>query len=748
LENDARKSAAGATIKGEASLTPTSRKEIVVRLTLRTLLAYLDDTLEPAETKLIGQKVAESDPAQELIARIKQVTRRRRLTTPPATGPNSFEPNTVAEYLDNTLSPEQVAEVEKACLESDVHLAEIAAAHQILTLVLGQPILVPPTAKQRMYLLVHGRRPARARATAAATPNGAAGLDPDSRAEEDETLLLGLPFYRRHAAMRWLLPLAGVLLLAALGLAVWHRLPSFTSNSGNQVAINDRNTPPTQPVTQETKKEDTSKDQGTPTGTPTGTNNGGGSGDGGSSGSGTNDGGSGSGFTSPLPKPVKRPEKPSEDRRAVVKVGSGVAPGVLLKRDATSGAWKSLKRGEQVSSRDLLVSLPGVKSDLRVDNGPTLTLWGSTYEYLSPFLESAVVLYAPPEGFDADFALDRGAVLITNQEKNAQVRIRFFRETWDVTLEAPETEVGVAFLGRHIAPYGSGEPPRVDGFLVVRKGKASLRTSHFDEPLPLAPYQEGRRVVPTVVFWDSQGKGPQPPMYAVDPRVQQQISVFDPPGRADLPDDLKREADRAKTALDGLGAKLSSPDPIEATLTAVIEKEPATSQEAALRARLAVRYLGALDAVTDLVNILDSSDRSPDLRFEAIRTLRHWIGRNAGQEAILYDPQTRSGVLTKGGNFSTVSSPSTPPEAAVFMELLHTPTQQQLNSPPFWSYLIENLKHDRLAIRELAHFHLRRQVPEAAMIAYDPNGSAEARKKGYDEWKKLIPEGKLPPTRP
>ena len=74
-----------------------------MRLTLRTLLAYLDDTLEPLEIKTIGQKVGESETAQELIARIKQVTRRRRITTPPATGPNSFDPNMVADYLDNEL---------------------------------------------------------------------------------------------------------------------------------------------------------------------------------------------------------------------------------------------------------------------------------------------------------------------------------------------------------------------------------------------------------------------------------------------------------------------------------------------------------------------------------------------------------------------------------------------------------------------------------------------------------------------
>ena len=143
-----------------------------MRLTLRTLLAYLDDTLEPGEIKEIGQKVAESDAAQELVARIKQVTRRRRLTVPPDGGHNErFDANRVAAYLDNDLSTEEVAELEKLCLESDVHLAEISAAHQILTLVLGEPALVPPTAKRRMYALQHGR-PAKAAVKPPPVTNG------------------------------------------------------------------------------------------------------------------------------------------------------------------------------------------------------------------------------------------------------------------------------------------------------------------------------------------------------------------------------------------------------------------------------------------------------------------------------------------------------------------------------------------------------------------------------------------------
>src|SRR4051812_15476412 len=192
-----------------------------MRLTLRTLLAYLDDTLPAAEIKGIGQKVAESDAAQELIARIKQVTRRRRLTTPPATGPNArFDANDVADYLDNELPTDKVAELEKICLESDAHLAEIAACHQILTLVLGEPALVPPTAKERMYGLVHGREAIPFRKAPA--PGGEPASTTGSEEEDD---LLGLPFLRRGGRLRWVLPIAGLLLFVALGVAIWQSLP-------------------------------------------------------------------------------------------------------------------------------------------------------------------------------------------------------------------------------------------------------------------------------------------------------------------------------------------------------------------------------------------------------------------------------------------------------------------------------------------------------------------------------------------
>ena len=181
------------------------------RLTLRTLLAYLDDTLDARQARALGQKVAESESARELVDRTKRVTRRRGLHTPVPGGPDDLvsDPNTVAEYLSNTLDSEQVAELEETCLKSDVHLAEVAACHQILTLLLTEPVRVPPTANQRMYKLVKGRESIPYRK--ASVKPAIVSIDPEnveSDSAEDDTLLMGLPAYAGTSWVRRLVPLA------------------------------------------------------------------------------------------------------------------------------------------------------------------------------------------------------------------------------------------------------------------------------------------------------------------------------------------------------------------------------------------------------------------------------------------------------------------------------------------------------------------------------------------------------------
>ena len=125
-----------------------------MRLTLRTLLAYLDDSLEPAETREIGGKIQESPVAQAMVSRIREVMRRRRLGAADLDGPGvGIDPNIVAQYLDNTLPPAEVGDVEKVFLESDQQLAEVAACHQILTIALGEPVDISKRSRERLYVL-------------------------------------------------------------------------------------------------------------------------------------------------------------------------------------------------------------------------------------------------------------------------------------------------------------------------------------------------------------------------------------------------------------------------------------------------------------------------------------------------------------------------------------------------------------------------------------------------------------------
>src|SRR2546430_1801858 len=123
-------------------------------LTLRTMLAYMDDVLDPADADELKRKIEESDFASGLVARIRGATAKLRMDAPKLDGKGmGNDANTVAEYLDSQLEQDRVAEFERVCLESDKHLCEVAACHQVLTIVLGKPADVPVELRERVYAL-------------------------------------------------------------------------------------------------------------------------------------------------------------------------------------------------------------------------------------------------------------------------------------------------------------------------------------------------------------------------------------------------------------------------------------------------------------------------------------------------------------------------------------------------------------------------------------------------------------------
>ena len=144
-----------------------------MRLTLRTLLAHLDNALEADDNASIAAKLRESEFAASLVKRIANCIASDRIgaASPIATS-TADDANRIGEYLDSVLSSEQVAEIERICLESESHLAEVASCHQILTIVLGNPAEVPPSLRSRIYELGQGRSEA---GVSGARTNGTAG---------------------------------------------------------------------------------------------------------------------------------------------------------------------------------------------------------------------------------------------------------------------------------------------------------------------------------------------------------------------------------------------------------------------------------------------------------------------------------------------------------------------------------------------------------------------------------------------
>lgn len=122
-----------------------------MKLTLRFLLAYMDDILRPNDAREVGKALAQNKPASDLVQRIRGVIRMRRLSAPtPLSEAPGQNANDVADYLDNMMSPDDIRGFEQRCLESDEQLAEVGACHQILSHVIGRGVTMPHSTQLKL----------------------------------------------------------------------------------------------------------------------------------------------------------------------------------------------------------------------------------------------------------------------------------------------------------------------------------------------------------------------------------------------------------------------------------------------------------------------------------------------------------------------------------------------------------------------------------------------------------------------
>jgi hypothetical protein len=197
-----------------------------MRLTLRTVLAYLEDALPPEDARRIGRMIGRSPAARRIVARIRKVVRRRRLIAvkPDSDSKKGMDANDMSEYLDNVLPEDKLERVERRCLKHDALLAEAAACHQILSRVLGEAPPVNEDARLRAYSAVGVLATTPTNIAVVGSPNQP--VDAAKPGTNDAAPDLPIPTFampESSAGRAALVTLVG-LLFVALGLVLWRGL--------------------------------------------------------------------------------------------------------------------------------------------------------------------------------------------------------------------------------------------------------------------------------------------------------------------------------------------------------------------------------------------------------------------------------------------------------------------------------------------------------------------------------------------
>jgi hypothetical protein len=657
-----------------------------VTLTLRTLLAYLDDTLPPAEAAEIGRKLADNPATQKLAERIRAAVRRRSLA---AAG---TDPNIVAEYLSDALSSDAVRQFEATCLEDDAALADVAACHQVLSLVASEQVRVPPTARSRMYALVKGRESVPGRKPAAALSVAAVReAAPADDADQDAHLLLGLPAYSADESAGRRLARAGGVAGLALGLLVCGYMAWPAADAGGEPNRPARVVagllPPAPAATPATAPAPAPAAEEKPP------------------------------VVELLPDPPAAPAGPTPANPDRVPLGELVAApgaGLVVARPADGGDPQRLAAGPgEVIATDRLVCLPGNKAALALDSGAKLDLWGNLPELVPlPVFETAVTLAVPPDGFHADLRLHAGRVYLSGrQPAGVKVRLRVADQVWDVALPDDKAEAVVQLVHRP-TPGEQPAPPAQEVVLYSLAGKLTVTPAGGTD----IPVERSAGLA-----WTSAG-GPPNPVPALDPAGRAAFARLNP---------VPASAQALNAVLTDL-SKRPPTGPVSAPFDELVQAVPeGRTLPPAMRAGYAVGVYG--------LAALGRADRLADLLATPVNPLLRKLTADALVSALAADPDLVGPVRA----LLVEQRKLTPAEADEAFRLLRGLSPAEQTDPATVDRLLADLQSPALPVRELALSGLFALTPpdevgklNAPPFVYDVAAPADERERGEAAWKR------------
>jgi hypothetical protein len=531
----------------------------------------------------------------------------------------------------------------------------------------------------------------------------------------------------------WALPVAGLLLLVALGLAVYQVLPDRKKNGGGGLAN----------VT--TDKTTTEQRTGLPITTgktsdridPRQTGKQGGGGGSTEKPIKGNGGGTKGGNAKVEKEPVESPRilPPSKVRLNIgtYKGGFEEQPTVLLHRRADDRGFARVGKNDEISTADMLVTLPGFTSLLATNKGVNVMLRGSLREFVvSPpmtnLLESAVILHENNK-FDLDLTLVRGRIYLRNNraEGSCKVRLRLEEETWDLTLSDPGDEVCVD-LTRTYTPILSakrGDLPQTDGHLIVLRGQVNVTINGYDarsvevkEPhFALMSYSSTRRTGKLEKY-----EAPPLPWYKVPPSVDQ-FPAETRQGLKEWEANVKRIQGALKNMETLLGARKS---PKAALVEMRDKRDPAERV-------VAIYGLGAIDGLDQLIDALGDGDKSHRIdRETAFFVLRGWANRGPGQGKVIYETLINRNFKEK--------------EAETIRDLMYPFPATQMRRPETFEYLVSRLQASKISIAEMAFNHLFWLSPGVALpVGFNAADGYDDRAAYARKIQLLIDDKKLPP---